>query len=65
LKEEPHPRPDRKAKGDVEKVTMNGQEIYRLHISRSHTTFYWIKEDEKLVDVTNIVGIDKAHKMYD
>jgi len=65
LKEEPHPRPNRKVKGDVEKVTMNGQEIYRMHISRSHTAFYWIKEDEKLVDITNIVDIDKAHKMYD
>lgn len=65
LKEEPHPRPNRKAKGDVEKVTMNGQEIYRMHISRTHTAFYWINEDEEIVDVTNIVDIDKAHKMYD
>ncbi|QGA80496.1 type II toxin-antitoxin system RelE family toxin [Candidatus Nanohalobium constans] len=65
LYEAPHPRPNRKAEGDVEKVTMNGQGIYRMHISRSHTAFYWIKEDENTVDVTNIVDIDKAHKMYD
>lgn len=64
LKEEPYPRPNRKAKGDVEKVSMNGNEIYRMHISRSHTAFYWINEDEKVVDITNIVDIDKAHKMY-
>jgi len=65
LKEEQHPRPNRKAEGDVEKVEMGGQEIYRMHISRTHTAFYWIKENEELVDITNIVDIDKAHKMYD
>lgn len=65
LKEEPHPRPNRKAEGDIEKVEIGGREIYRMHISRTHTAFYWIKEDDKIVDVTNIVDIDKAHKMYD
>jgi mRNA-degrading endonuclease RelE of RelBE toxin-antitoxin system len=65
LKEEPYPRPNRKAEGDIEKVEMSGQKIYRMHIFRTHTAFYWINKDEKLVDVTNIVDIDKAHKMYD
>lgn len=65
LQEEPFPRPNRKAAGDLEKVTVKGEEVYRMHISRSHTAFYWIHKEDKIVDITNIVDIDKAHKMYD
>lgn len=64
LEEEPYPRPDRKS-GDVEKVTVNGDDYYRLHISRTHTAFYKVREDMEQVHILNIVDIDKAHKMYD
>lgn len=65
LREEPFPRPERKAEGDIEKVTVDGEEVYRMHISRSHTAFYWINREKQVVDVTDIMDIDKAHKMYD
>jgi len=64
LKEEPYPSPEAQS-GDREKVTVNGEEIYRMHISRSYTAFYVINEDEERVIITDIVDIDAAHKMYD
>ena len=62
LEQEPYPSPQAQ-KGDREKVTINGEEIYRMHISRSYTAFYIIKK--KQIIVTDIVDIDTAHKMYD
>lgn len=62
LEEEPYPRPDSKL-GDTEKVTVEGDEYYRMHISRTHTAFYKVREDQ--VHIVNIVDINKAHKMYD
>lgn len=50
---------------DREKVTVNGEEVYRMYISRSYTAFYIIKKQAKKVIVTDIVDIDTAHKMYD
>ncbi len=64
LEEEPYPRPDSKS-GDTEKVTVKGEEYYRMHISRTHTAFYRIEESENQVHIINIVDIDTAHKMYD
>jgi mRNA-degrading endonuclease RelE of RelBE toxin-antitoxin system len=64
LEDDPYPRPQN-AIGDVEKVEVNGEEIFRMHISRSFTAFYVINEDHERVVVTDIVDIDKAHKMYD
>ena len=64
MEDEPYPRPNNKL-GDTEKVTVDGEEYYRLHISRSHTAFYRVKESESQVHVINIVDIDTAHKMYD
>ena len=64
LQDEPYPSPEAQS-GDREKVTVNGEEIYRMHISRSYTAFYIINEDEEQVVVTDIVDIDTAHKMYD
>lgn len=64
LEEEPYPRPNRKSEGDIEKVTVNGEEVYRMHISRCHTAFYIVREED-VVNVVDIVSIDKAHKMYD
>lgn len=64
LEDDPYPRPDSKL-GDAEKVTVNGDEYFRLHISRTHTAFYRVKDSEDQVHVINIVDIDTAHKMYD
>lgn len=64
LKDEPYPSPEARS-GDREKVTVNGEEVYRMHISRSYTAFYVINEAENQVIVTDIVDIDTAHKMYD
>lgn len=64
LEEEPYPSPDAST-GDREKVTVKGEEMYRMHISRSYTAFYNVKEDQKQVIITELVDIDKAHKMYD
>lgn len=64
LEEEPYPSPGAKS-GDREKVTVNGEEVSRMHISRSYTAFYVINEEDGQVVVTEIVDIDTAHKMYD
>ena len=64
LEDEPHPSPEAQS-GDREKVTVNGEEVYLMHISRSYTAFYVINEDKQQVVVTDIVDIDTAHKMYD
>lgn len=64
LEDEPYPSPEA-GSGDREKVTVNGEEIYRIHISRSYTAFYVINEEEKQVIITEIVDIATAHKMYD
>lgn len=50
--------------GDKEKLVIEGEELYRLHIGRTHTAFYDILEDEKLVQVLDILPIDEAHKRY-
>ena len=63
LKEEPYPRPDA-GSGDREKVTVDGEEVYRLHIGRTHTAFYVVLEDEEQVRVVDIMTIDEAHKRY-
>jgi mRNA-degrading endonuclease RelE of RelBE toxin-antitoxin system len=63
LEEEPYPRPDA-GSGDREKVTVDGEEVYRLHIGRTHTAFYVVVEDEGQVRVVNLMTIDEAHKRY-
>jgi mRNA-degrading endonuclease RelE of RelBE toxin-antitoxin system len=63
LEEEPYPRPDA-GSGDREKVTVEGEEMYRLHIGRTHTAFYVVLEDEEQVRVVDIMTIDEAHKRY-
>ncbi len=61
LKKNPYPG---KGKGDKEKLTVEGEECYRIHIGRTHTAFYIILEEEKTVRVAEILPIDKAHKKY-
>jgi len=64
LADDPYPRPESGA-GDKEKVIVDGEEIYRLHIGRTHTAFYDVLESENEVRVVELMDIDEAHKRYD
>jgi len=64
LANDPYPRPESGA-GDKEKVIVDGEEIYRLHIGRTHTAFYDVLESENEVRVVELMDIDEAHKRYD
>ena len=61
LAENPYPG---SGKGDKEKLIINGDERYRMHISREYTAFYDVYEDRNEVRVTEILPIDEAHKRY-
>jgi mRNA-degrading endonuclease RelE of RelBE toxin-antitoxin system len=50
--------------GDKEKLHIGGEDVYRLHISRSYTAFYIIDTERKLVRVIELLSIEKAHKKY-
>ena len=63
LANDPYPRPESGA-GDKEKVIVDGEEIYRLHIGRTHTAFYDVLESENEVRVVELMDIDEAHKRY-
>lgn len=61
LAENPYPG---SGKGDKEKLVVDGEEMYRLHIGRTHTAFYLVLEDDQEVRVVDIMDIDEAHKRY-
>lgn len=61
--DDPHPRPG-SGSGDKEKLIVDGEELYRLHIGRTHTAFYDILEADEEVRVIEILDIDEAHKRY-
>ncbi|WP_233560654.1 type II toxin-antitoxin system RelE/ParE family toxin [Halobellus sp. Atlit-38R] len=63
LEEEPYPRPG-SGSGDREKLHVDGEEMYRLHIGRTHTAFYVVLDEDQQVRVVEIVDIDEAHKRY-
>ncbi|MDX1747011.1 MAG: type II toxin-antitoxin system RelE/ParE family toxin [Halobacteriales archaeon] len=63
LADDPYPRPN-SGSGDKEKLVVDGEELYRLHIGRTHTAFYDVLEADKEVRVIEIVDIDEAHKRY-
>jgi mRNA-degrading endonuclease RelE of RelBE toxin-antitoxin system len=63
LEDDPHPRPG-SGSGDKEKLVVDGAELYRLHIGRTHTAFYDILEDANEVRVVEILPIDEAHDRY-
>ena len=63
LADDPYPRPD-SGTGDKEKLVIEGEELYRLHIGRTHTAFYDVLEANEEVRVIEIVDIDEAHKRY-
>jgi len=64
LADDPYPRPE-SGSGDKEKVIVDGEEIYRLHIGRTHTAFYDVLETKNEVRVVELMDIDEAHKRYD
>lgn len=39
-------------------------EIYRLHVSMTHTVFYQIDDVKKIVSVIDIMDINQAHSKY-
>ena len=61
LAENPYPGSGR---GDKEKLVVDGEELFRLHVGRTHTAFYVILEDEHQVRVVEITDIEDAHKRY-
>ena len=63
LEEEPYPKPGA-GSGDREKIPVDGEEIYRLHIGRTHTALYDILEDDQQVRVIELLTIDEAHDRY-
>ena len=63
LAAEPYPKPGA-GSGDHEKIVVDGEELFRLPIGRTHTDFYLVLEDEREVRVVEITDIDDAHKRY-
>ncbi|MDZ7850732.1 MAG: type II toxin-antitoxin system RelE/ParE family toxin [Halodesulfurarchaeum sp.] len=63
LEDEPFPRPG-SGRGDRERLPVDGDELYRLHISRTYTNLYTIDASAHEVRVREIVPIDEAHKRY-
>ena len=61
LSEDPYPG---RGKGDKEKLPIDGEIRYRLHIGRTWTAFYDIYEGEGEVGVLEICPIDEAHDRY-
>lgn len=63
LADEPYPRPGA-GRGDREQLPVDGEELYRMHISRTYTALYTIDEGQDEVRVREILPIDDAHKRY-
>jgi mRNA-degrading endonuclease RelE of RelBE toxin-antitoxin system len=63
LESDPYPRPDSGA-GDKEKLVVESEEMYRLHIGRTHTAFYLVVEEQSQVRIVDIMTIDDAHDRY-
>jgi len=61
LADDPYPGA---GKGDKEKLVVDGEAVFRLHIGRTHTAFYDIAENDDQVKVVDIMDIDEAHKRY-
>jgi len=51
--------------GDKERLHVQGRDdTYRLHIGRTYTAFYRIREPEQEVLVLTVMSIEQAHKKY-
>lgn len=57
------PYPGR-GRGDKERLPIDGETRYRLHVGRTWTAFYDVYEDDGEVGVLEIGSIDEAHKRY-
>lgn len=63
LENDPYPRPD-SGRGDVKKEVVDGEEVYRLHIGRTHTALFVVLKNQKEVRVFDLLPIDEAHQRY-
>lgn len=63
LRDDPYPRPGA-GSGDREKIMFEGEEVYRMHIGRTHTAIYDVIESDDAVEVYRLLPIDEAHKRY-
>lgn len=63
LRDEPYPRPGA-GRGDREQLPVDGEELYRMHISRTYTALYTVDEEAWEVRVREILPVDDAHKRY-
>ena len=62
LAENPYPG---RGRGDKEKLPIDGdRDRFRLHISRTYTAFYLVRESDNEVRVLEILPIDDAHDRY-
>ncbi len=41
-----------------------GNNVYRMHVSRTYTIFFYVIPNQDLVRVTDIIPIEIAHKRY-
>jgi mRNA-degrading endonuclease RelE of RelBE toxin-antitoxin system len=57
------PYPGR-GQGEKEKLPVEGEELYRLHIGRTYTAFYDIIEDDGEVRIIDVLTIKDAHDRY-
>jgi plasmid stabilization system protein ParE len=51
-------------RGDREQLPVDGEALYRMHISRTYTALYTVDDGESAVRVREILPIDDAHKRY-
>mgnify|MGYP000011757317 CR=1 FL=1 len=63
LADDPYPRPNSGA-GDKEKLVVDGEELYRLHVGRTYTAFYDVLDADNEVRIIEIMDIEDAHKRY-
>lgn len=61
LADDPYPG---RGKGDKERIVVDGEEVYRLHVGRTFTAFYEVLEGEGTVRVLEVLPIDEAHDRY-
>lgn len=50
--------------GDKERLPVEGEKRYSMHIGRTWTVFYSILENKEQVRVSEILPIGEAHKKY-
>ena len=51
-------------RGDMERLKIVDDTVYRLHIGRKYTAFYRFLEDKGIICVYLLMTIEQAHKKY-